>query len=49
MSSAAGMAMVCAATDRHDEARAWLAKARAEGIEHDLLARATAAVEPLSR
>jgi tetratricopeptide (TPR) repeat protein len=49
MISAAGLAMVYAATDRPDEARAYLAKARAEGIEHDILARATAAVEPLSR
>ncbi len=49
MSSAAGMAMLCAATDRPDEARTWLERARAERIEHDLVARATAAVEPLSR
>lgn len=49
MSSAAGMAMLCAATDRPDEARTWLARARAEDISHDLVARATAAVEPLSR
>lgn len=49
VTSAAGMALLCAATDRPDEARSWLDRARAEDIPHDLVARAIAAVEPLSR
>jgi len=48
-SSAVGMALLCAATDRPGEAQTWLERARAEGVTNDLIARATAAVEPLSR
>jgi hypothetical protein len=48
-SSAAGLAMLCAATDRPGEAQTWLERARVEGVSNDLIAHATATVEPLSR
>jgi hypothetical protein len=48
-SSASGLAMICAATNRPDEAAQWLARAREQDSEHVLVARATAAVEPLRR
>lgn len=47
--SAAGLAMLCASTDRHDEAVTWLARAREHDPDNRLLPRATAMIEPLRR
>ena len=47
--AAAGLAMVFAATDRPGEAAAWLERARREGVQSALVARAVAIVEPLRR
>lgn len=48
-SSAAGLALLYAATDRPSEAATWLAKARAGQCCTQLVARAAAAVDPLRR
>ena len=48
-SAASGMAILCANAGRVDEAVSWLARARAQDIQHPVLARAIALVEPLRR
>jgi tetratricopeptide (TPR) repeat protein len=48
-SSAAGIAMICAAGSRIDEAHTWLERGRREDPAHRIMARAVAAVAPLSR
>jgi hypothetical protein len=48
-SSAAGMAMASVARSRIDDAVMWLDRARAEDMHPQLIARATAAVDPLHR
>lgn len=45
-SAAIGLAMVFARTQRIDDATTWLARARAQAVEHPLLAQAIAIVEP---
>ena len=48
-SSAAGLAMLYAATDRPGDAATWLARGRQQHVHLSVMARAIAAVEPLSR